>query len=280
MGGSPATVNPGDYIKRPSMEMEAALLGQKNQIGMMALQNQANLLKLAANITPQMQEFNPNQVSREAGELGMANLARSRKYEQLASPEAAQMRQDIPKRLQKATSSDAWKKQMEEWAKTKGISAISAAGIDPDSTIGRSALFDMATQAGRDFELGNIAAQRSYTDTYGAPTGGLDPGALMAGKQSAEVANQEAVGRYQAGLLGAAQGLGGSFANFANTGIGDLLSLSQANRANQQNYQQMLYQGAAQNAAARNAQQAALIGAAGNLGGMATQAGAMYFGGR
>jgi len=277
MGGSPATVNPGDYISRPNMAMEAALLGQKNQVGMMALQNQANLLKLAANITPQMQEFNPNQVSREAGELGMANLARSRRYEQLTSPETAQMRQDIPKRLQKATSSDAWKKQMEEWAKTKGISAISATGIDPDSTIGRSALFDMATQAGRDFELGNIAAQRSYTDTYGAPTGGLDPGALMAGKQAAEVANQEAVGRYQAGLLGAAQGLGSSFADFANTGIGDLLSLSQANRANQQNYQQMLYQGAVQNAAARNAQQGALLGMGGQLGGTALLAGATAY---
>jgi hypothetical protein len=244
---------------------------------MMALQNQANLLKLAANITPQMQEFNPNQVSREAGELGMANLARSRKYEQLTSPETAQMRQDIPKRLQQATSSDAWKKQMEEWAKTKGISAISATGIDPDSTIGRSALFDMATQAGRDFELGNIAAQRSYADTYGAPTGGLDPGALMAGKQAAEVANQEAVGRYQAGLLGAAQGLGSSFADFANTGIGDLLSLSQANRANQQNYQQMLYQGAVQNAASRNAQQGSMMGMLGGLGGTALLAGATAY---
>lgn len=277
MGGSPATVNPGDYISRPSMDMEAALLGQKNQVGMMALQNQANLLKLAANITPQMQEFNPNQVSREAGELGMANLARSRRYEQLTSPETAQMRQDIPKRLQKATSSDAWKKQMEEWAKTKGISAISATGIDPDSTIGRSALFDMATQAGRDFELGNIAAQQSYADTYGAPTGGLDPGALMAGKQAAEVANQEAVGRYQAGLLGAAQGLGSSFADFANTGIGDLLSLSQANRANQQNYQQMLYQGAVQNAASRNAQQGSMMGMLGGLGGTALLAGATAY---
>jgi hypothetical protein len=280
MGGSPATVNPGDYIKRPSMDMEAALLGQKNQMGLMFLKNQADMLKLASNITPQMQEFSPEQVSREAGELGMANLARSRKYEELASPEAAQMRRDVPRRLQEATSKDAWKKQMEEWAKTKGIPAMSATGIDPDSTISRSALFDMSTQAGRDFELGNIAAQQGYVNAYGAPTGGLDPGALMAGKQAAEVANKEAVGRWQAGLLGAAQGLGASAADFGNTGIGDLLSLSQANRANQQAYQQMLYQGAAQNAAARNAQQAAMIGALGNLGGMATQAGAMYFGGR
>lgn len=277
MGGSPATVNPGDYIKRPSMDMEAALLGQKNQIGLMALQNQANLLKLASNITPQMQEFRPNQVSQEAGELGMANLARSRKYEELASPEAAQMRRDVPKRLQQATSSDAWKKQMEEWAKTKGLTALSATGIDPDSTIGRSALFDMATQAGRDFELGNIAAQQGYLNVYGAPTGGLDPGALMAGKQAAEVANQEAVGRWQSGLLGAAQGLGSSFADFANTGIGDLLSLSQANRANQQAYQQMLYQGAAQNAAARNAQQGALLGMGGQLGGTALLAAATAY---
>jgi hypothetical protein len=277
MGGSPATVNPGDYIKRPSMDMEAALLGQKNQIGLMFLKNQADMLKLASNITPQMQEFSPNQVSREAGELGMANLARSRKYEALASPEAAKMRQEVPQRLQAATSREAWKQQMEEWAKTKGIPAISATGIDPDSTIGRSALFDMATQAGRDFELGNIAAQQSYLDAYGAPTGGLDPGALMAGKQAAEVANQEAMGRWQAGLLGAAQGLGMTAADFANTGIGDLLSLSQANRANQQAYQQMLYQGAVQNAAARNAQSAAGIGMLGGLAGAGLTAGAIAF---
>jgi hypothetical protein len=267
MGGSPATVNPGDFIKRPGIESEAALLGAKNQIGMMMLQNQANLLKYASNIKPEMQQFSPNQVSQEAGELGMANLARSRKYEELASPEAAQMRRDVPKRLQEATSTDAWKKQMEEWAKTKGISAISATGIDPDSTIGRSALFDMATQAGRDFELGNLAAQQGYLNVYGAPTGGIDPGALMAGKQAAETANLEALGRWQSGLLGAAQGLNATAADYANTGINDLLSLSQANRANQQAYQQMLYQGAAQNAANQNAMTGAWIGAGGALGG-------------
>lgn len=267
MGGQ--SVNPGNYIKQPSMAMESMLLGQKNQVGLMMLKNQADLLKLASNIKPQMQEFSPMQVSQEAAELGMANLQRSRKYEEMATPSAARMRREIPERLEKATSRDAWKKQMEEWAKTKGITAISATGIDPDSTIGRSALYDMAVQAGRDFELGNLSAQQGYLNQYGAPTGGVDPGTLMASKQAAEVANLEAMGRWQSGLLGAAQGLNASAADFANTGINDLLSLSQANRANQQAYQQMLYQGAAANAAGRNAMTSAYIGAGGALGGAA-----------
>jgi len=272
MGGS-KSVNPGKYIQKPNMAMEAMLLGQKNQIGLMMLKNQAELLKLSANIRPMQQEFSPMQVSQEAAELGLANLGRSRQYEELVSPEAASMRRELPARLQEATSKDAWKKQMEEWAKTKGIPAISATGIDPDSTIGRSALYDMAVQAGRDFELGNLAAQQGYLNTYGAPTGGIDPGALMAGKQAAEVANIESMGRWQSGLLGAAQGLNAAATDFGNTGINDLLSLSQANRQNQQAYQQMLYQSAAQNAANQNAMTGAWIGAGGALGGAALGAG-------
>jgi hypothetical protein len=255
------------------MGAEAALLGAKSQSGLMMLKNQAELLKLASQIKPTMQEFSPEQVSREAGELGMANLARSRRYERMASPEAAEMRQQLPERIQRATSREAWKEQMEEWAKTKGIPALSASGIDPDSTIGRSALFDMSTQAGREFELGNLAAQQGYLNVYGAPTGGIDPGALMAGKQAAETANLESLGRWQAGLLGAAQGLNVSAADLANTGFNDILSLSQANRANQQAYQQMLYQSAAQNAANQNAMTGAWIGAGGALGGAALGAG-------
>jgi hypothetical protein len=267
MGGQ--SVNAGDYIKRPSMEMEAMLLGQKNQQGLMVLKNQAEFLKLASNIKPMQQEFSPMQVSQEAAELGMANLARSRKYEEMASPAAAEMRRDVPERLKQATSRDAWKKQMEEWAKTKGITALSATGIDPDSTIGRSALYDMAVQAGRDFELGNLAAQQGYLNTYGAPTGGIDPGKLMEGKQAAEVANMEAIGNWQKGLLGAAQGLNQSAADFISSGSNDLLSLAQANRQNQQAYQQMLYQGAAANAAGKNAMTGAYIGAGGAIAGAA-----------
>ena len=268
------TVDAGQYIQRPSIEMEAMLLNQKNQQGLMMLKNQAELLKLYSNVDPIRQEFSPMQVSKEAAELGMANLNRSREYEQLASPEAAQMRKQLPERIQKATSIDAWKKQMEEWAKTKGITAVVSTGIDPDSTVGRSALFDMATQAGRDFELGNLAAQQGYLSANSAPVGGIDPGTLMASKQGAEIANLETLGAWQASLLGAAQGLGSTSTDFVNTGMGDMLSLSQANRANQQAYQQMLYQSAAQNAAAQNQANAAQIQAAAGLQAARMQAGA------
>jgi len=265
MGGS--QVNAGNYIKRPTMEMEGMLLGQKNQLGLLAIKNQAELLRLATNIKPQMQEFSPMQTSQEAAELGMANLNRSRQNEELASPETAAMRREAPARLKAVTSQDSWKKQMEEWAKTKGLTSMAKSGIDMDSTVGRSALFDMATQAGRDFELGNLAAQQGYLSANPAPTGGIDPGALMAGKQGAELSNMETMGQWQAGLLGAAQGIGASAADFGNTGISDLLSLSQANRQNQQQYQQMLYQSAAANAAGQNSLTGSYIGAGGALAG-------------
>lgn len=257
----PVMVDATQYIKRPSIEMESMMLNQKNQQGLMLLKNQAELLKLFSNVSPLRQEFSPNQVSQEAGELGMANLARSRQYEELASPEAAQMRRQLPQRMQEATSRDTWKKQMEEWAKTKGLTALSATGIDPDSTIARSALFDTATQAGREFELGNLAAQQGYLAANAAPTGGLDPGALMSAKQAAETANLETLGGWQSNLLGAAQGINASASDFVNTGTSDMLSLSQADRANQLAYQQMLYQAAAQNAAAQNEAMAARLNA-------------------
>jgi len=261
MGGQ--TVNPGSYISKPDMMPMAMMLQQKQQQGLMALENQAKMLEMATKIKPQMQEFDAARVSEEAGELGMANLARSRKYEELVSPEAARMRRGLAGRVEKATSPEALKQFMDEWARTKGITQLSASGIDQDSTIGRSALFDASTEAARQAELQNLALQQGFLTSNAAPMGGLDAGTLIGAQQAVQAANTQGMNAWQQAVLGGAQSLGMSVSDYINSSMGELLSAQQAHQQNRQNYEQAIYQGAAQNAASNNAMTGAYIGAGG-----------------
>ena len=283
MGGQ--TASPGKYISKPDNTVETMTLNAKLaadrlnfQLGMLGFEQQAKsqerALKLAAQLAPNLQQFNAAKTSEEAAEMGMANLSRSRKFEQLADPETAKMRRQIGKRVADATSSEALERYMNEFAKRKGITDLDQTGISRDSTIGRSAIFDQATQAARQFNLENLAAQQGYLAGTQAPTGGLDPGALMETKQASESANLANLTGWQQNIINAARGMQLQAPMFVPTaGYQDILGLQQANQQNRQNYQQAMYQGAAQNAANANQLTAAYIGAAGSLGGALAGAG-------
>lgn len=279
MGGQ--QVNPGNYISKPDNTVETMTLQAKLaadnlnfQLGMLGFEQQAKAqeraLKLAAQLRPNLQRFDASKTSQEAAELGMANLARSRQYEEITDPETAKMRRQIGKRVAEATSSEALQKQMNEWAKKKGITELDQTGISTDSTIARSALFDQATQAARQLNLENLAAQQGYLSGTQAPMGGIDPGALMEAKQATESSNLANISGWQQNIINAARGMQLQAPVFVPTaGYQDILSLQQANQQNRQNYQQAMYQAAAQNAASGNQMTGAYIGAGGAVAGAA-----------
>lgn len=279
MGGQ--QVNPGNYISKPDNTVETMTLQAKLaadnlnfQLGMLGFEQQAKAqeraLKLAAQLRPNLQRFDASKTSQEAAELGIANLARSRQYEEITDPETAKMRRQIGKRVAEATSSEALQKQMNEWAKKKGITELDQTGISTDSTIARSALFDQATQAARQLNLENLAAQQGYLSGTQAPMGGIDPGALMEAKQATESSNLANISGWQQNIINAARGMQLQAPVFVPTaGYQDILSLQQANQQNRQNYQQAMYQAAAQNAASGNQMTGAYIGAGGAVAGAA-----------
>ena len=277
MGGQ--SVDPGQYLKQPDYSVQAATLQAKlasddanYRLKLLQHENQADLLKMASQMAPLTQEFNATQASQEAAELGMQNLSRSREYERMVDPAAARMREQYAGRLEEATSTDQLEKYMNEWAKTKGLAGAATSGIDLDSSVARSALFDQATEAGRQFQLANLAAQQGYLASTPAPFGGLDPGNLMSGKQAAQSANIGTLNNWQQGILGAAQSLGQSLPEYSNTGFGEILNAQQAYNQDMQNYRQSLYQGAAQNASGSNALTGQLIGGGAAVAGVAAAA--------
>jgi hypothetical protein len=277
MGGQ--SVNPGQYLKQPDYSVQTAILQSKlvaddanYRLKLLQYQNQADLLKMASQMTPLTQEFSPTQASQEAAELGLQNVSRSRKYERMVDPAAARMREGYAARLEEATSPDQLQKYMNEWAKTKGLTDVATSGIDLDSSVARSAVFDQATEAGRQFQLANLAAQQGYLSQTPAPYGGLDPGNLLSAKQATQTANLGTLNNWQQSLLQTAQSLGQSLPEYANTGFGELLGANQAYNQDMQNYRQSLYQGAAQDASNKNALTGQLIGAGAGVAGIAAAA--------
>lgn len=288
MGGV-ATVEAGRYMSRPDMSQEGALLSQKQEMGRGALegqiaglQTQGQLFDLYSKTQPLMQTFDAEQTSRQAGELGMSNLARSRQYEQMVSPATARMRYQLPEQIEQATSAPAFKNLMDEWLQNKGIAASYATGVDPSSTFGRSALADASTEEGRKRLLENIALRQQFVSANQAPAGGLEPGALIGARMGAEAANLGAMQDWQKNIFAGAQSMGEGLGqarqnafDYLSKNMGEILNLQQTSRANRQQYEQALYDAASQRAQSQNQMKGALIGAGAGLGGAAIGAAAI-----
>lgn len=288
MGGV-ATVNPGQYLSRPDYTTDAAILAQKQEMGrgalegqLAGLQTQGQLYDLYTQTQPLMQTFDAEQTSRQAAELGLSNLARSRQFEQMTSPATARMRQQLPEQVEQATSPAVFQDLMDEWLKKKGIAASYATGVDPSSTFGRSSIADLSTDEGRRRLLENIALRQQFTSAQQAPQGGLDPGALIGARMGAESANLGAMADWQRNIFSGAQqmgeGLGQARQNafdYLSKNMGEILGLQQTQRANRQAYEQSLYDAASQRAQSQNQMKGAMIGGGAALGGAAIGAAAI-----
>ena len=261
MGGSQP--NASNYAVNPLMayQMQGNLLQSQMQNQAGQFQNYTELLKMASKMPPQMQDFNAMQTSKEAGELGMANLGRSRQYEELTNPQAAAIRQGMGQRVSDLTSD----KYNQDWANQlfkRGIIEGQQTGLAGGS-LGANAFADQSLEQKRQRDLQNLQIQQQYLQQNPAPSGGLAPGQLISGEMAAKAANMNAQNNWMRSIYGGAQNLLGTMSGMQNQGYQNMLGLQQSGLEGLQNYGNMEYESAANSAASQNALLGAGIGAGG-----------------
>lgn len=254
-------------MNKPDDTSMFALLNAKTAVGGQYLQNQAGLLKFMSQMPPQRQVFDTGRLSQEAAELGIENKIRSRDFESLTDPSAARMRHEMGSRVAELTDIAATKKGMDDWAKKQGITT-GFTGLG-QSTIGKSAIYDVGTAAGRQARLRNLQLQQGYLAQTPAPVGGLDPASIIQAEMAAKNQNLQAMQQYQQNVLASGQRLQQSTSDWINQNLGELQQANNVAQQNKQNYEQAMYQNAVQNAASGNAQQGQMIGAGGAIAGAA-----------
>lgn len=264
MGGSTSGT---PKIPKPDDTSMYALLAAKQGIGSQYLQSQGELLKAYAQLPPKTQTFDAGRTSKEAAEFGLENITRSRELEALTDPEAARMRSQMGGKVAEITDIAATQRSMDDFAKKQGLTSGYTTGLG--GTIGRSAIYDAGTEAGRQARLRNLALQQGYLAQTPAPIGGLDPATAIQAEMAAKAANLQAMQQYQQNVLASGQRLQQSTSDFINQNLGELAQANQVSQQNKQNYEQAMYNNAVQNAASQNAMTGQMIGAGGAVAGAA-----------
>jgi hypothetical protein len=238
-------------------------------------------LQLAGQMPPAALQYDASALDKQATELGLGQIQRSKQAEMLTDPAAARMRAGMSEAVESATSGDELKSFMERWAKERGIIDVARSGIDPSSTIARSAFFDTATEAGRKRRLEDLTTRQAYLQQKTAPIGGIDVGKSLAAQEETKAANINKMNMFQQQQLQNIFGMNQSYSDFVNRTMGEASSAFEAANANVREYQKalindILERNAAQNAATgaaaqgRQAQTGAIAGAgiaaAGTLG--------------
>jgi hypothetical protein len=265
MGGSNVDVS---KIPQVDSNWQYPLLASKREVGATMLQGQGETLLQYAKTPPKPQVFDTERVSREASEFGLQNKFQSQEIEKLISPETARMRDEMGGRVALLTDIEASKQSMDDWAKSRGLMSGFSTGIGA-GTIGRSAMYDATTEAGKQARLRNLAIQQGYLAQTPAPIGGLDPATAIQAEMQAKSANLEAMQRYQQNVFQGGQKLQQSTSDWINQNLGELQQANQVDQQNKQQREQMMYDAAVQNAASQNAMTGTLIGAGGAVAGAA-----------
>ena len=276
MGGS-KTVNAQQYISKrdPSRDIAIAMMMQQSQAQQM--QNQAEMLKMYAGITPEQQRYDASQQSQRAAQLGLQNIYRQRELERITSPQEAAMRLAQSKQVEDLTAQKNADQYMREYMRTQGLPTQYETGLG-DSTIGRAAMYDRALSAKQAYEQ-NLAAQRqAYLASTQAPTGGISPETSIAAKMGAEAQNIAAMEAYKQGMLGNVGQFNQTGFESAMNQFSNLGRVHNAQQQSKQEYQQAMLDNQAQNLASQRAMTGAwiqaggqvassAIGAAGKMGG-------------
>lgn len=254
-------------MNRPDDTSMFALVAAKAATGGRYLQNQAELLRMASQIPPPTQTFDAGRTSKEAAEFGVENIIRSRELERLTDPTAARMRSEMGSRVAELSSMEALQRSAKDWALKQGLGSGYSSGVE--GTIGRAAMFDRNTEAGRQARLRALALQQGYLAQTPAPIGGLDPATAIQAEMQAKAANLQAMQQYQQNVLASGQRLQQSTSDWINQNLGELQQANNVAQQNKQNYEQAMYQNAVQNAASGNAMTGQMIGAGGAVAGAA-----------
>jgi hypothetical protein len=225
---------------------------------------------MASQMPPKTQTFDAGQTSKEAAEFGLENITRSRQLESLTDPATARMRSQMGGKVAELSDLAAIHKNMDDLAKRQGLTSGYTAGLG--GTIGRAAMYDASTEAGRQARLRSLALQQGYLAQTPAPVGGLDPATAIQAEMQAKAANLQAMQQYQQNVMVGGQRLQQSTSDWINNNLGELNQANQVAQQNKQNYEQAMYNNAVQNAASKNALTGQMIGAGGAVAGAAVGA--------
>lgn len=272
MGGS-KNYNPSDYVKPPDSSIQMEQLKSYQQLGSQALKQQQGLRELQA-VTPierwTPDIFSPQGAMTKAGMIAATNALRSKQLEQEVNPAAARAREQIMQRASDITSPDYWRGQMDNWARSRGLSDALRSGTG-GSSFGQSAFADRATQQGQQFDLANLQAAQNIIGQ--APMAGIDPAQAIAQLQAAEAGAIQDRNNFRNAIGAGAAAQQQSTMDWLNGMMGSTSKMIGARDQSWQNYQQAMMQGAANNAASENASNAAMtsagIGAAGMIAAVA-----------
>ncbi len=261
MGGA-STVNASSYFSKrdPSRDMAIAMMMQQAQ--QQQMQNQAEMLKMYSEMTPEQQRYDAAAQSRRAAELGLGNILRQRELERISNPQEAAMRLAQSKQIEDLTAQQNADQYMREYMRTEGLPTQYETGLG-DSTIGRAAMYDRALAAKQAYEENLTAQRQSYLARTQAPVGGLSPETSIAGKMGAEAQNIAAMEAYKQGILGSAGQLGQTGFQSAMNQFSNLGGMQNAQQQSQQTYQQAMLDNQAQNLASQRAITGAYIQAGG-----------------
>lgn len=263
MGGA-STVNAQQYISKrdPSRDIAIATMMQNAQ--QQQMQNQAEMLKMYAGITPEQQRYDASQQSQRAAQLGLQNIYRQRQLERITNPQEAAMRIAQSKQIEDLTAQKNTDQYMREYMRTQGLPTQYETGLG-DSTIGRAAMYDRALAAKQAYEQ-NLAAQRqAYLTSTQAPVGGISPEASIAGRMGAEAQNISAMEAYKQGMLGNAGQFNQTGFESAMNQFSNLGRMQNTQQQSQQTYRQAMLDNQAQNLASQRAMTGAWIQAGGQV---------------
>jgi len=264
MGGS---VNAGSFISPPSNVLPEQLLTMGQGLGQQTqnLRNQA-LMWQAQHPT---QSYMPNLpgMQKLAEQEAYLNAANSQALEKAMSPDAAALRQALPKQLASDLTAASGVGASSPYTQ-QNLAQLFGSGMQ-DSTIGKSAYFDTNTAQGLARKQAAEQAAANYLAQNQAPTAGLDPGALVSAQQAAQAQAVQNANANQANIMGSTQANLQSTSDWINSQMANASQAVGANQQNWQNYQQALLNAAAGNRASQNATTGALVSAAGTIGGAA-----------
>lgn len=153
-----------------------------------------------------------------------------------------------------------WQNELQDWTKKAALQQYLQSGLQ-DSSIGKSGLYDAATEQGQKFRGRELAG---VEQSLGAlPMAGIDPAqaAQMAPTQSAAALQQRDAIR-QGGFAGAMSNQQ-STTDWINQMMGSSSQLVNKNEEDWHNYRQGVMTAGATNAASKNAQTGSYIAAGG-----------------
>lgn len=241
-------------------KLPAMQLGMESAAAARAQATQNKMLELLSSIpqetwTPDM--YGPAGFQNKAAAAQAVNEYLTKKHEQEQNPEAAKAREIIQRSALESVSPDFWQKQMNEWAKTKGLEDYISRGAE--GGFAQSAFADEATPAGQAFRAQNLALAQGI---IGQPTPvGIDPSQAISALQNAEAQAMQQRAGLRSSIFGEAQKVGQSATDWINQMMG---STSQAVG--------QFEQARAQAAQQKNTMIAAGINAVSNIGGQIASA--------